>query len=319
MSGKDESDNKPEINQDSTEIYKKLSKVFKTLESKGLIVKNAGVGSVRSDYVRGDDLIKSFKENIDYLVKEVNSILNVNIKAEDPNAPQLVYNMFNQRNMMKKAGRYPDDPKMKYPKRLIPFQEEGKCCSGHHEGHEHKNSKVADEEKAKLEEKMFYLVNIEEDKKKTFFWLSVAIFAVIMVCLFPVWPIEVKIGIYYVSYFFLVGMLTLLFARLTIFIFFYTFGVDFWLFPNLLDDKLGVIDSFKPLYSVAKRTETALTVLFRISVTLFVCYLAYIVYDNPSIMYDFRDHIVDIYVDTFDYGKDKVINWGVSQIIILLF
>ena len=31
--------------------------------------------------------------------------------------------------------------------------------------------------------------------------------------------------------------------------------VEFWLLPNLTNDKLGVIESFKPLYSVKKKRK----------------------------------------------------------------
>ena len=48
----------------------------------------------------------------------------------------------------------------------------------------------------------------------------------------------------------------------------YPVGQDFWLFPNLFDEKLGVVDSFKPLYSVCPRTETLITRLVKVGITL---------------------------------------------------
>ena len=75
-----------------------------------------------------------------------------------------------------------------------------------------------------------------------------AIFAVV---LFPLWPMVLRQGVWYLS----VGMLGLLglFFAMSIFrliLFCVTVFVlppGFWLFPNLFED-VGFIDSFKPLY-----------------------------------------------------------------------
>jgi translocation protein SEC62 len=303
-----------ENDQQSEEIYKKLSKVFGYLESKGLPVKNASYGSVRANYVRGDDLLKSLKDNGEYLVKEINKICNTQIDSKNENALQLIYMQFNDRKMLVKALRTKNEAtKLKYPKRLMPYEENSvKCCDDSDGDHNHKNgSNMKDLDMAKFDEKMFYVVYLEEDKKVTYFWLIVAIVAVLGFCLFPVWPIEVKIGIWWISYILLWFMLSLMMIRLIIFGLIYPTGQDFWLFPNLFDDKLGIIDSFKPLYSTCKRDETLMTRLFKIAIVLFILYCCYFIYENPNSPEDLLEHIKEIYVDVFDYGKDKIINWSV--------
>lgn len=76
----------------------------------------------------------------------------------------------------------------------------------------------------------------------------VAIFAVV---LFPLWPMILRQGVWYLSVG-LMGLLGLFFAmalfRLVLFcVTVFVLPPGFWLFPNLFED-VGVIDSFKPLY-----------------------------------------------------------------------
>jgi translocation protein SEC62 len=314
-------DNLSETSQASEEIYKKLSIVFIKLEEKGLAFKNASYGRSRTEYVRGDELLKSLKENIEYLCKEVNTICGTEIDPKAEDAVQQIYNEFNEREMIAKAVRFKEDGKLKYPKRLDALEENlddgGQCgdegCNVKHESKAKKSQhNISRAEMQKFDEKIFYALDLFRDEtKKTYFWLFLIIFGVLMYTLLPVWPLEVKIAIWWVSYILLVFMIGIISIRLTIFALFYIFGVDFWLLPNLFDDKLGFFDSFKPVQSFAKRTETLITILIRIGITAFVAYLAWIVYEDPNSINDFISHLGEINTDVYDYGKDKIVNWGV--------
>jgi translocation protein SEC62 len=114
-------------------------------------------------------------------------------------------------------------------------------------------------------------------------------------------------------------MLGMIILRLTLHGLMYVFGVDFWLFPNLFDEKLGVIDSFKPLGSINRRTETLMTIIIRVIITGSLAYLAWTVYDNPTTINDFGQHVADGYIDFFEWGKEKVINYGVRKFKLKLF
>jgi translocation protein SEC62 len=103
--------------------------------------------------------------------------------------------------------------------------------------------------------------------------------------------------------------------RLVIYALLYTVGIDFWLFPNLHDEKLGIVDSFKPVYSFEKRNETFFTLFIRVIIASCLLYLAYYVYQNPESIQDFFDHVVEVYVDVFDWGKEKIVNYGNSTAI----
>lgn len=104
-------------------------------------------------------------------------------------------------------------------------------------------------------------------------------------------------------------------VRFAIFLFFYIFGYDVWLFPNLHDDKYGVIDSFKPLITINKRNENLLTIVIRISIALLITYASYCVYMNPELLEDLYKHLLDIYDEVLTYGNNKIMNYHNSTTI----
>jgi translocation protein SEC62 len=73
------------------------------------------------------------------------------------------------------------------------------------------------------------------------------------VCLFPLWPMQVRTGVYYISIVLaslLAGLLSLAVVKYIIFamVWFATMGkIKFWLLPNLTED-VGFFESFVPLY-----------------------------------------------------------------------
>ena len=90
---------------------------------------------------------------------------------------------------------------------------------------------------------------------------------------------------------------------------FYIFGVEFWLFPNFDNDKLGFIESFKPLYSIEKRNETYITIIIRLAIALIISYISYSIYFNPKLIDDGLNHMHEIYYDILNYGNDKILNY----------
>lgn len=105
-------------------------------------------------------------------------------------------------------------------------------------------------------------------------FLSILVLGVIGFTLQPLWPDSSKMGMWFLSVIMMVllGVLIALYignrnygsvsffyfcsfspVRWVLYALIYTFSsgkVVFWLLPNLDDEKLGVIDSFKPLYSL---------------------------------------------------------------------
>ncbi|GFN91780.1 translocation protein sec62 [Plakobranchus ocellatus] len=90
-------------------------------------------------------------------------------------------------------------------------------------------------------------------KAKNFFIGLLMVLGAIALCMFPLWPPEVRIGVYYISLSaagFVGFILSLVVVRLILFccIWILTLGRHhFWFLPNLTED-VGFFDSFKPLY-----------------------------------------------------------------------
>lgn len=88
---------------------------------------------------------------------------------------------------------------------------------------------------------------------KTFIIGLFLVLGAIAVCLFPLWPPEVKLGVYYLSLAgagFIGVILSLCILRMILFVIVWvlTLGkVTFWLLPNLTED-VGFFESFRPTY-----------------------------------------------------------------------
>ncbi|ESO91209.1 hypothetical protein LOTGIDRAFT_182505 [Lottia gigantea] len=134
---------------------------------------------------------------------------------------------------------------------------------------EEKKEEKKDEEKKKKEKKV--KLNMHDDQKfvdaddqfyvwiydpvpfKTFLIGLLMVFGAIALCMFPLWPEFVRVGVYYISLAaagFVGLILGLAVVRLILFciIWCVTFGKHhFWFLPNLTED-VGIIESFQPLY-----------------------------------------------------------------------
>lgn len=90
------------------------------------------------------------------------------------------------------------------------------------------------------------------------YWIfgTLVVIGAIVICLFPLWPPQLRTGVYYLSMSaagFLVFLLVLVILRFLLFcsIWIATGGKHhFWFLPNLTED-VGFFDSFKPLYQVS--------------------------------------------------------------------
>ena len=131
-----------------------------------------------------------------------------------------------------------------------------------HEGHNHgqvkKDSKhvkglwnVKIESRQEFEPMMHYVWFYEGPQWMKKVYAGLAVVAVFTVVLFPLWPLVMRQGVWYISVG-MMGLLGLFFAmsifRLILFcITVFTVPPGLWLFPNLFED-VGFFDSFKPVW-----------------------------------------------------------------------
>lgn len=129
-----------------------------------------------------------------------------------------------------------------------------------HEGHNHAKSKekrtkglwtVKIEQQQDFDPMMYYVWLIEGSQWKVMMWAGLALCAVLALVLFPLWPLKMRLGVWYLSVG-MMGLIGLFFAmaifRLILFVItFFLVPPGLWLYPNLFED-VGFFDSFKPLW-----------------------------------------------------------------------
>ena len=110
----------------------------------------------------------------------------------------------------------------------------------------------------------FYVWIYSPTTIKQYIMGALLVIGCIGVCLFPLWPAEVRTGVYYLSLVLasLLGLLlSLAVIKYIIFagVWLLTMGkIKFWLLPNLTED-VGFIESFIPLYTINAGTKKKTT------------------------------------------------------------
>lgn len=151
----------------------------------------------------------------------------------------------------------------------------------------------------------FYIFRYEPKSHWPYIYLALIVAAVLAVCLFPAWPLALKLSTWYLSVFFLTFILGSVVIRLALFTFFWFFGVDFWFFPNLFDEELGVIDSFKPLFTWDKREDDWGMFAARIFLGILMIATGYQLSQTHSLL-DVHRFAKQQFLDVLDWGHQKL-------------
>ena len=130
-----------------------------------------------------------------------------------------------------------------------------------HEGHGHAPSKpqkrakglwtVKIEQQQDINDDLHYVWLYEGPQWRTKLYAAGALILIMTIVMFPLWPVKLRIGVWYLSMAFL-GLLGLFFAmaifRLILFcVTVFTVPPGLWLYPNLFED-VGFFDSFRPVW-----------------------------------------------------------------------
>ena len=131
----------------------------------------------------------------------------------------------------------------------------------------------------------------------------------------PIWPYKMKLVVWWVSYILLIILVTIYVVRLAVYLFFYIFGYDVWIFPDINNDKLGFVDSFKKVISWDKRNESWITISIRIVIASITGYIAFCIYKNPGLIDDAKNVVIDALKDFYIFGEDKFVNsWNSTAV-----
>lgn len=205
-----------------------------------LKVKEANYCKKRHQYLTGMDFYSFIKENSDFVASEFNKIIpNSNLDPKSENLHQSVFKLLHQRSVLIRAVRE-DDDKKKYPKKLLTWEEDSDLdnCDSCDEGEKPGNKKSEKVDFKKLDSTGFYILYTETSQSSLYFYLVLIIVGILAFCLLPVWPLELKIFIWWVSYILLIFMVGLIIVRWILYGFFLIFGKEFWLFPDLFNDNV---------------------------------------------------------------------------------
>jgi len=265
------------------------------LGKKGIKTKSASEGGKRKvDYFRGKDFQKWAKSTEGVLVlckkcvKLLGSCLNSKVPQTDEDVnrlgAELLLKGFCYKAVHNPMNKTKDDKPKKWPDRL---------------------SRDPRGNSMQFDPELYYVIEYQGDRGWQHFLLACIIAGVLLVCMWPVWPLWAKIGIWYLSVIFLTLYFGILIGRLIVYTLFWVVGFDFWIFPNINDDYCGIVDSFKPLYSWEKRKDDPLMLFVRFG-SLGILAVAIEQISQTCSIQDVGELVVSSYADVIDWGMDKI-------------
>ncbi|CRG94578.1 secretory complex protein 62, putative [Plasmodium gallinaceum] len=258
----------------------------------GVKVKSAAeVGRRAVEYFRGDDFFNFINTNKDMLKKKFPKLF-VNRNLIDSKDIEDFADIFIQKGYIYKAQYKPikgviekDEngiyKRPKWPKRLIMTS------------------------KQNFDKTSFYILVHERNKKLQYVMLIGLITIVLICCMFPVWPLKLKLALWHLSVVFITIISVIIVGRLCTFVFFWFFGVDYWIFPNLFDEDCNVIESFYPIQSWVYRKDTWLLFVARIFTAILLSIGIHQLGKTHSIS-DIRNFATQSFIDILEWGNKKL-------------
>jgi len=180
------------------------------------------VGRRAVEYIRGQDFCKWVLKNVELIRKKApKAVEDMELKTHQDAldlGDRLIEKQFIYRAMHKVVAKAsdakdePDSSKMpKWPKRLAITVNQS------------------------FEESAFYVICYEGSKTWKYIALGAIVVAVLLMCMFPAWPLQVKIAVWYISFSLLTFILFVVTFRLVTYVLLWFLGADFWILPNLLN------------------------------------------------------------------------------------
>ena len=126
---------------------------------------------------------------------------------------------------------------------------------------------------------------------------------------FRLWPLWLKKGIWYLSFYLLVFLFLTAILRLILWGILYHFGMEFWLFPNYFIDSNDPRDSFLPLWSFEIRGDAVdpKSIIFRLASGALIVYMGYQFCQDEKNIDDLKDLAENGLSDLFEYGQNFVV------------
>ena len=155
----------------------------------------------------------------------------------------------------------------------------------------------------------FYMVVYENENQYKHLMLGAVIIFVLFLCMFPAWPMYLKVAGVHVVTSLATALIILSVVRLIFFVIVWCFGADFWIFPNMNDEYLGIVDSFKPAYSFEWRNDTKLMMGIRLASLAMIAVSLYQLSLTHTLA-DVGDFVKTAYLDSAEWMVDKITKAG---------
>lgn len=115
----------------------------------------------------------------------------------------------------------------------------------------------------------------EGNKTKTHLMTAGLVVGFLFCVCFPIWPTFLRVFVWYMSVTLLLFIFFLITSRAMLFLMVWIVGWEMWFLPNLFDESLGFVDSFKPVISCEPTLPGQLPYRLGVGVAFFsFCYWA---------------------------------------------
>jgi len=148
---------------------------------------------------------------------------------------------------------------------------------------------------------------IPQSRGKLALFLFIGFIIAIAFMLFNLWPMWLKIGIWYASFYLLIFLMGFILLRLIVWLFLFHLGVDFWILPNFFIDSNDIMDSFRPLLSFEFRQDDMKMKLMRVGSFIALVFFVYMLSKEPENLDSLRSFADDSMNDFFNWGNDKFV------------
>lgn len=164
-------------------------------------------------------------------------------------------------------------------------------------------------------DKGIYMVLEKDESKSQSLYLGIFVVIVIILMCFRLWPMWLKKGIWYISFYLLVFLIGAAILRLILWGILYHFGLEFWLFPNYFVDSNDPRDSFLPIYSFEIRSDFSdfRSIIFRMISGSLIVYMGYQFCQDEKNMEDLKDLANNGLNDLFEYGLEFTTGLALSD------
>jgi len=131
-----------------------------------------------------------------------------------------------------------------------------------------------------FDESGYFVWVYEGDMRFRHMMTTILIIGFLCCVCFPIWPHFLRVFVWYLSVTFSLFIFGLITVRALLFFFVWIIGYEFWFLPNLFDESLGFVESFKPVVSFEPAKPGQL--LYRIGVGMAFFSFCYWAITQPS-------------------------------------